>query len=165
MHVAKQLFAAQSAETKASSDQVHKLEAAMKWCLAAGANPHLETKAGSAAKLCPDCRLDRIFAETCAPVRSDERSALFIKYVEAYDSADPSCSKAEHAVGQLPVAETARQKRLVSIYRGNKHYAKVNQALRDDEEMAIRHYAGYIFELRNVFKSDNNVTCKPFVGT
>eukprot|EP00971_Amphidinium_carterae_P156198 3096890-Amphidinium_carterae.1 len=88
--------------------------------------------------------MERIVGENGAPVNSDERSALFIKYVEAYDSDDPCCISAEHAVGL---------------------YAKINQALRDDEEMAIKRYAGYIFELRNIFKSDNNIACQPFVGT
>eukprot|EP00971_Amphidinium_carterae_P067665 1339975-Amphidinium_carterae.1 len=46
--------------------------------------------------------MDRIFVENVAPVNSDERSPLFIKYVEKYNSADPSCSTAEHAVGRLP---------------------------------------------------------------
>eukprot|EP00971_Amphidinium_carterae_P053963 1062508-Amphidinium_carterae.1 len=40
--------------------------------------------------------------DNVAPFNCDERSPLFIKYVEKCNSADPSCSTAEHAVGRLP---------------------------------------------------------------
>lgn len=98
------------------------------------------------------------------PVPFEERSEAFVRIIEGFHTSKNQ-STAESAVGKLPLEKRARQETLVTIYSGNVHYGPVNRCLRDDDEATMTKYAGFIYELREVFRvGDVEPVAKPFSG-
>jgi len=94
------------------------------------------------------------------PMQLEDRSKLFIDLVENYD-ADHSTTAdnfaANHASVKLSTDIRERQRQLLQIYTSNKVYAKLNSCLRNDNADYMKISAGYIHELREVFRTDKSI--------
>jgi len=101
------------------------------------------------------------------PTRLKDRSWLFIEHIENYDadhSATADSFAFKHASVKLSSDINKRQKQLLWIYTSNKIFSQLNSCLRTDNEDYMKLSAGYIYELREVFRTDKSIL-KFFKGT
>jgi len=101
------------------------------------------------------------------PVLNKERSKLFIKYVEHFNPeshAGANSYAKTHAHTILSTDSKTRQKQLLEIYTGNSIYGELNRCLRHDEEEYMKLSAGYIRELRDIFRTDKSSIVSTFKG-
>mmetsp|Transcript_112932 Transcript_112932/g.364560 ORF Transcript_112932/g.364560 Transcript_112932/m.364560 type:complete len:371 (-) Transcript_112932:245-1357(-) len=105
-------------------------------------------------------------------VRTAERSTVFINEVEHFDPTDDRLARADDGARVCglelppPSQPEARQSALVRSYtRGAPLFSRVNRCLRDNDAREMHMFAGYICELRDVFRTD--LPCRivsPFKG-
>jgi len=93
-------------------------------------------------------------------VLTGKRSKKFVEIVERFNKDDPHQVTADetcqaYARSNLPKNPKARKMELVKVYTGNSVYQVVNQCLREDDEKNMRSFAGFIHELRDVFRTDD----------
>jgi hypothetical protein len=104
------------------------------------------------------------------PVRQTERSPLFIRLVENFESSDGLTSEqmlegALTVFDVLPSDDRDKNAYLVRLYTGNALYAEVNRCLREDDETTMATYAGFIRDLRDVFRTNQEFpVVSPFHG-
>jgi hypothetical protein len=94
------------------------------------------------------------------PTEAEDRSELFVEHVENFDpkkhpTAD-SFADCQAAV-KLSKDKKQRSRQLLQIYTSDKIYGKLNSCLRNDDEDYMKMSAGYIYELREVFRTDDSI--------
>jgi len=102
----------------------------------------------------------KLYTVHLTPSDAEERSELFVEHVENYDSkkhptADSFADR--QAAVKLSKDKKERHIQLLRIYTSDKIYKKLNSCLRNDDEEYMKMSAGFIYELREVFRTDHSI--------
>jgi len=108
----------------------------------------------------------KCYAVHLPPTEAKDRSELFIKYVENYNPEDNNLELFCTVFGGVELSKDKKERlrQLLQIYTSDKVYAHLNSCLRNDDEPYMMIASGYIHELREVFRTDNDSILTSFKG-